>query len=278
MKNNLLPTIKFGQYYITRLIIGGNPLRGCSHISREKDTEMKEYFTDENVLKTLKKCEQSGINAIQARGDYIVMNWIELHRRQGGFLHWIAQTASEMHDVFQNIRVISASGAITIYHHGTKTDRLWNERKIDSVKEYLKSIRDTGLLVGLGTHIPEVVQYAEEKNWDVDFYMTCIYNLSRTPRESSIVSGVSGYEQEKFIDSNREKMLETIRKTNKTCLTFKILGAGRKCESQREVESTFQYIFNNIKPTDAIVVGMFPKYSDQIQLNAASVRKILGEK
>lgn len=49
-----------------------------------------------------------------------------------------------MHDVFQNIRVISASGAITIYHHGTKTDRLWNERKIDSVKEYLKSIRDTG--------------------------------------------------------------------------------------------------------------------------------------
>ncbi|OQB72830.1 MAG: hypothetical protein BWX89_01198 [candidate division TA06 bacterium ADurb.Bin131] len=105
---------------------------------------MKEYFTDENVLKTLKKCEQSGINAIQARGDYIVMNWIELHRRQGGFLHWIAQTASEMHDVFQNIRVISASGAIAIYHHGTKTDRLWNERKIDSVKEYLKSIRDTG--------------------------------------------------------------------------------------------------------------------------------------
>ncbi|HOC02484.1 MAG: hypothetical protein BWX89_01197 [candidate division TA06 bacterium ADurb.Bin131] len=73
-------------------------------------------------------------------------------------------------------------------------------------------------------------------------------------------------------------MLETIRKTNKTCLTFKILRAGRKCDSQREVEPRFQYIFNNIKPTDAIVVGMFPKYSDQIQLNAASVRKILGEK
>jgi len=49
-----------------------------------------------------------------------------------------------MHDVFQNIRVISASGTIAIYHHGTKTDRLWNKRKIDSLKEYLKSIRDTG--------------------------------------------------------------------------------------------------------------------------------------
>ena len=40
-------------------------------------------------------------------------------------------------------------------------------------------MRECGVQVGLGSHIPEVIGYAEERGWDVDFYMTCFYNLSR---------------------------------------------------------------------------------------------------
>jgi hypothetical protein len=100
---------------------------------------MSTYYTSERVIEVLGRCQQAGINAVQARGDYHrVLHWIELFRRQGGQLHWIAQTASEMHDVFQNIRILSAAGTVAIYHHGTQTDRFWHAGQIDRVEDYLK--------------------------------------------------------------------------------------------------------------------------------------------
>ena len=100
---------------------------------------MVEYYSAERVVDVLAQCQAAGINTVQARGDYHrVLYWIELFRRQGGQLHWIAQTASEMHDVFQNIRILAAAGAIGVYHHGSRTDRFWQEGEIDHVEDYLK--------------------------------------------------------------------------------------------------------------------------------------------
>ena len=154
-----LPLIPFGEHKITRLIVGGNPFCGNSHFSLELDEKMSRYYKAEQVVEVLKRCEREGINTVQARGDYHrILHWLELFRREGGKLHWIAQTASEMHDVFQNIRIIAAAGAIGIYFHGTQTDKLWQQGKIDQVRDYLKCMRDCNVQVGLGTHIPEVIE------------------------------------------------------------------------------------------------------------------------
>jgi hypothetical protein len=263
-----LPTVAFGPHQITRLIVGGNPLCGNAHSTKAAGDEMREYFTAEQVVETLHRCEQAGINTLQARGDFHrILHWRELFRREGGRLHFIAQTASEMHDVFENIRVLAATGAIGIYHHGTETDRLWQEGKIDAVRDYLQCMRDCGVQVGLGTHIPEVIDHAEGQGWDVDFYMACCYNLSREKHESQLVSGRPGDVDEQYLAADRERMCETIRATDKTCLAFKILAAGRNCASQDDVRAAFQYAFDHIKPQDAVVVGMFPKHIDQIAFN-----------
>jgi hypothetical protein len=182
-------------------------------------------------------------------------------------MQWIAQTASEMRDVFQNIRVLAAAGAIGIYHHGTQTDRFWHAGEIDRVEDYLKCMRDCGVQVGLGTHIPEVIEHAEERGWDIDFYMACTYNLSRQPRESALVSGVHAFAGEQYPAEDRARMCRTIRETPKTCLAFKILAAGRHCATQAEVGEAFQYAFGQIKEGDAVVVGMYPKHVDQVALN-----------
>jgi hypothetical protein len=254
---------------ITRLISGGNPLCGNSHFSPQMDEEMRRYFTDQQVVAYLHKVQASGINTLQARGDYHrILHWLELFRREGGRLHWIAQTASEMHDVFQNIRILAAAGAVGIYHHGTQTDRFWLEGKIDRVRDYLKYMRDSGVQVGLGTHTPEVIEYAEEKGWDVDFYMACLYNLNRKPRESALVSGRSAAaSEEEFLPEDPPRMCQVICQTNKTCLAFKILAASRRCATQEDVADAFEFAFTHIKAKDAVVVGMFPKYHDQIELN-----------
>lgn len=229
---------------------------------------MREYFTAECVVDYLHGLVKEGINTLQARGDYHrILYWLELFRREGGHLHWIAQTASEMSDVFQNIRVLAAAGAAGIYHHGSKTDHFWMEGRIDRVRDYLKCMRDAGVQVGLGTHIPEVIEYAEEKGWDIDYYMACFYNLSRKPRESALVSGRMDDVQEEFLDEDPPRMCRTILQTEKMCLAFKILAASRLCATQEEVAAAFRFAFVHIKPKDAVVVGMFPKESDQIALN-----------
>jgi len=272
-----LPTVPFGPHRISRLIVGGNPLCGNSHFSAAKSREMAAYYTPERVVEVLQRCERAGINTVQARGDYHrVLYWLELFRREGGRLHWIAQTASEMHDVFQNIRILAAAGAIGIYHHGSQTDRFWQAGEIDKVEDYLKCMRDCGVQVGLGTHIPEVIEYAEDEGWDVDFYMACTYNLSREPRESALVSGVHAFEREQYLPEDREQMCQVIRQTRKTCLAFKILAAGRHCGTQEEVGQAFQYAFDHIKEQDAVVVGVYPKDEDQIALNVAHTLRALG--
>lgn len=266
----MLPKIPLGksEVLVTRLISGGNPLCANSHFSADMDRQMREYFTPGQVVKYLHDLQRAGINTLQARGDYHrILHWLELFRREGGQLQWIAQTASEMSDVFQNIRILAAAGTVGIYHHGTQTDRFWLEGRIDDVQDYLKCMRDTGVQVGLGTHTPEVIEYAEEKGWDVDFYMACFYNINRAPRESALVAGKSAVSQEEFLPEDPQRMCRTIRQTDKTCLAFKILGASRLCSTQQEVANAFQFAFANIKPTDAVVVGMFPKQEDQIAFN-----------
>jgi hypothetical protein len=263
-----LPTVAFGNVRITRLISGGNPLCGNSHFSDDMSRDMREYFTDQRVVEYLHRLQAAGVNALQARGDYHrVLHWLELFRREGGQLHWIAQTASEMADVFRNIRVLAAAGAVGIYHHGTRTDSLWHEGRIDLVGDYLKCIRDSGVRVGLGTHIPEVIEYAEEKGWDVDFYMACVYNISRKPRESALVNPRAAGQKEEFLDEDPPRMYRTIRQTGRQCLAFKVLGASRRCATQADVRAAIAEAFASIKPSDAVVVGMFPKRLDQIALN-----------
>jgi hypothetical protein len=56
-------------------------------------------------------------------------------------------------------------------------------------------------------------------------------------------------------------------------LGFKILAAGQLCSSQESVEKAFKFAFEHIKKTDAVIVGMYPRFEDEIQLNADYVRK-----
>ena len=269
-----IPKVKLGnsEVEVTRLISGGNPLCGNSHFSPEMSVDMRDYYTAEQVVAYLHDVEKGGINTLQARGDFHrILYWVELFKRGGGKLHFIAQTASEMHDVFSNIRVIAATGAVGIYHHGSKTDNLWLDGRIDEVEDYLKCMRDSGVQVGLASHIPEVIDYVEERGWDLDFYMTCFYNLNRKKRESALVADTAFNQgtSENFDPEDPPRMCRVIQQTEKMCLAFKIVAAGRLCKAQEAVRKAFEFTFANIKPKDAVVVGMFPKYEDQIALNVS---------
>lgn len=268
------PQVRFGKAKVSRLIVGGNPISGNSHVSGSLSREMIDYFTAARVKQLLRDCEAAGINTWQSRGDRHIMRLLNEYRLEGGGIQWIAQTASEVADVPRNIDTMADMKPIGIYHHGSQTDKFWLSGKIEQAREMLKVIRQTGCLVGLGTHIPEVVDYVESKDWDVDFYMTCLYNLSRTPEEASKLAG-RPVQDELFWDPDREKMLARVRQTAKPCLIFKVYAASRQCGSAEQMLAALRLAAGYAKPTDCFVIGMFPKYKEQVRENCRLVAESL---
>ena len=253
-----LPKIKIGDHEVSRLIVGGNPFSGNSHQSAQISREMRDYYTTEKIKETLRECEKCGINTIQARGDNHIMRMLSEYWNEGGKLQWIAQTASERASIPANIGQIVSYGAIACYHHGSKTDALFREGKIDSVKDMLAVIKDKGMPAGLGTHDPEVIRYAEDNRFDADFYMMAFYNLSKRG--------------EVYLPGDREAACEVIRQVNKPVLAFKIMAAGRNAPRE-----AFKYAYENIKPIDAVVVGIFTKYHpNQVQEDVELTRESMG--
>ena len=275
-KKNSMPCVKLGSAEISRLIVGGNPFSGNSHVNRELDEQMRDYYTTENIKETLRECEKNGVNTVQLRADMHIMRILREYWNEGGSVGWIAQTASEYLSHEGNLRQIRGyDRGFAIYHHGTLTDRLFKEGKTAELRERLKKIRETGAAVGIGTHMPQVIETAEAEGWDVDFYMASVYNLSRENRESSAVTGRANTD-EPFFDEDIPLMYKTIRSTEKTCLAFKILGATRRCMTPETVENAFREAYANIKASDAVVVGVFQRDRNEVQINSDIVRRVLG--
>ena len=270
-----LPTIRLGNHDVSRLIIGGNPFAAISHFSADMDRAMLDYYTMPNLQATLRRCEEVGINTVQSRGDRHQMRMVHEHRLAGGRMQWIAQTASELGDHFANIRQIASFKPIAIYIHGTFVDNSWHAGRIDRVRDEVKCIRDLGLLAGVGSHIPEVIEHCEADGWDTDFYMTCLFNLARGHKAAPAVEQDANADEE-FPAGDPPRMCQTIRQVAKPCLAFKVMAANRNCSTPESTAAALQFAFDNIKSTDAVVVGMFPKHSDQIAENASTVRRILG--
>lgn len=263
----MLPTVKLGQTDITRLIVGGNPFSGNSHWSNARDWEMRDFFTSERIKQTLFHCEECGINTMLLRGDMHIMRLIYEYRKEGGKMNWIAMTGSEFLSYDGHVNQLMQYGPQAIYHHGSVTDALFKEGKYDEIRRRIGVIKEKGVPAGLGTHMPEVIDYAEDHGWNVDFYMACVYNISRTDRESSAITGKANGE-EIFDPSDIPVMYRKIRETPKPCLAFKILGAARRCDTQESVRAAFNEAFENIKDTDAVVVGVYPKDADHVALDA----------
>lgn len=262
-------TVAFGPVRVSRLMVGHNPVCGNSHASDAMNAEMSTYFTADNVVAMYKHAESLGIKTAVVRGDYTRLGYLELYRRAGGTMNVICQTASEMHDIFRNIRVCAAAGADAIYHHGTQTDRFWMEGKIDKTADYLKCMRDCGVAVGLCSHKPEIIDYAQQKQWDVDFLMCCFYDPGKGRiRQSAIVNRAASadYGGEVYDDADRDAMCRVIAAAGKPVLAFKILAATRKCKTQEDVQAAYHFAYSHIRPTDAVAVGFFPKHLDQIRL------------
>jgi hypothetical protein len=263
-----LPHIQIGKHSFSRLICGANPFNGGSHLSIFVNWAMKEYYTPDQVFKTLVRCQEVGINTWQS-GE----GQVEMYRQfvdRGLKMQYIAIAAGKQ----SSIDTLSSGGCIAIAHHGEVTDRLFKEGKLDEAHDYLKRVRDAGLLVGVSTHMPEVVDAIESKGWDLDYYMCCVYERHRSKEQLEQLLGQAPIPVgEVYLPGDPPRMFKAMNQTKRPCLAFKILAAGRLSERQQWVEQAFRETYQSIKPTDGAIIGIYDRYSDQPAECAALVRR-----
>ncbi len=265
-----VPKVKFGGVEISRLVVGCNPFYGFAHFNRTLSTIMQEYYTAERVCDVLHQCNRFGINAY----NYVQLGRaaqdLERFRAEGGKMHLIVQGTTDP------APIVAQWKPLAIYRHGGLTDRAFQSGNIGSVREWCKKVRDTGVMVGVGTHKPEVIALVEEQGWDVDFYAGCVYNITRTPDEWKKVLGgeLPEMPSEVYVQSDPRRMYTVMQRTRKPCFAYKILAAGRVAEEG--IDQAFQTAFASIKPTDAVFVGMFPRVRDEVRENAERACRILS--
>ncbi len=263
-----LPQIRLGPHSISRLICGANCFNGGSHLSVFVNHAMKEYYTEDQVFKTLQRCQEVGINCWQSG-----LGSIEQYQRfvdQGLRMRYIAIAAGDS----SGIEKLASGGCIAIAHHGEVTDRLFKNGELHKAQDYTKRVRDAGLAVGVSTHMPDVVDWVESKGWDVDYYMTCIYERHRSKEALEQLLGQAPIPVgEVYLPLDPPRMFKAVRQTKKPCLAFKILAAGRLSDRKHLVEGAFRDTFASIKPIDGTIVGIYDRYSDQPAENAAFVKR-----
>jgi hypothetical protein len=171
-------------------------------------------------------------------------------------------------------QVVKDIQPIAIVHHGGVTDRLFRQGKSSEVHDFVKRVHDAGVLAGVSAHNPDCIKQVADEGWEVDLFMTCFYYLTRTPEEMgkmpAVVTVQIGYP---FFASDPLDMTKVVRQVEQPCLGFKILAAGRRCYDKQSVMEAFKFAFEHLKPTDGVIVGMYPRYHDQIGENAQLIRQ-----
>ena len=273
-----LPTIRRGQHTVTRLIVGGNPIYGYAHFNRLLSRYYTDWHTPERVVELLRRCEQVGINTWQNSYAERTLADLDRYRQQGGKMHWLCLGKGDWDTHPELIDDAAKRKPIGIAPHGALAERLHRQNRLNVLRDLLRRIRDKGVLVGLSAHNPALIQLAEEQKWDVDYYMCCLYYLTRPRDEMQKLLGKDLPLGEIYLPADPPRMFQVVQRTKKPCLVYKVVAAGRRIASAAEIRQCFETALSSIKPTDALIVGMYQQLGDQVGENAALVRDICAKR
>lgn len=266
-----VPRMKFGNVEISRMVLGVNPLYGFAHYNRNYANTMADWYTQDKVCEVLHRANSFGINAFNYVNIGRAPQDLARFQGEGGRMHLIVQV-TKRDDEAALVRDLKP---LALQRRGEEIDIAFRNGKMAGEREWCKRVRDLGVMVGVGTHKPEVIELVEEQGWNIDFYAGCVYNRTRTEQEWRQVLGgeLPEMTDDIYIQSDPARMYKVIRQTTKPCFAFKILAAGRIADDG--VQGAFRMAFAGIKANDGIYVGVFPRRKDEIEEDAHIVHDIV---
>ena len=270
-----LPKISFCHHQISKLLIGDNPIYGYSHFNQLLSQHQKEYHTPERVVATLKRAEEVGINGWQNSLTERSLADLTRYRAEGGTMNWFCLSpGSDWYNEPDLVFEAAKHKPLGMAPHGGGVGhRCLRENRLDLLQDILRRIRDTGVLVGLSVHDPRLLHIAEDEAWDLDYYMTGLYNLHGGQEKFTEKFGYAPL-GEIYAREDRDAMCAAIRRTDKPCIVFKVLAAGRTIGSPEQIRAEVKFAIEHIKPTDPLLLGMYQQFGDQVGENAALITEL----
>ena len=270
-----LPKISFCHHQISKLLIGDNPIYGYSHFNQLLSQHQKEYHTPERVVATLKRAEEVGINGWQNSLTERSLADLTRYREEGGTMNWFCLSpGSDWYNEPDLVFEAAKHNPLGMAPHGGGVGhRCLRENRLDLLQDILKRIRDTGALVGLSVHDPRLLHIAEDEAWDLDYYMTGLYNLHGGQEKFTEKFGYAPL-GEIYAREDRDAMCAAIRRTDKPCIVFKVLAAGRTIGSPEQIRAEVKFALNHVKPIDPLLLGMYQQFGDQVGENAALITEL----
>ncbi len=274
----VLPKVSFCKHQISKLIIGDNPIYGYSHFNQLLSQHQQAYHTPERVVATLKRAEEVGINGWQNSLTARSLSDLMKYRAEGGAMNWFCLSpGSAWYEEPDLVFEAAKHGPFGMAPHGGGVGhRCLRENRLDLLQDILKRIRDTGVLAGLSVHDPRLLHIAEDEAWDIDYYMTGLYNLHGGSQKFTDKFGYAPL-GEIYAREDRDAMCKAIQRTDKPCLVFKVLAAGRVIGSSAQIREEVKYTLERIKPVDVLLLGMYQEFGDQVGENAALVTELCEE-
>lgn len=233
---------------LPRMLIGTNWILGYSHTGPAADEMIRSRHADPaNVAGLMDAYMEYGIDAVMAPdfdGNGSLRRGMRLTEEKYGKAMTqivtpglnVDDNAAARAEAEAAIQKCADDGAAICLIHHASAEQLVNKntRTIDRLPDYLDMIRQHGMIPGLSAHMPELVQYSDQNEYDVQTYIQ-IYNCMGFMMQIE-VEGVNG----------------VIWNAKKPVMSIKSMAAGR-CTPF--VGLTFSYA--TLRDCDMVTVGAF---------------------
>lgn len=243
----LFPRTTVAGVDLPRMLIGTNWILGFSHTSSSADALIKNRnLNKESITEILEAYHTYGIDAIMGPfGDNPVLgDTVHAFEDRVGHGMTIIDTPtmnvddspSARREAEARIKQSRDLGAKFCLIHHSSAEQLVNKNKqeIPRLPDYLKMIRDNGMIPGLSAHMPELIVYSDKNEYDVQTYIQ-IYNCMGFLMQVEV-----------------EYINKVIWNAKKPVMTIKSMAAGR-CSPF--VGLSFSYA--TLRECDMVTLGAF---------------------
>ena len=258
------PRTTVGGLSVSRMIIGTTWFLGWSHQSPAKDNLIKSAMDRKAIADVLEVFFRSGVDTIMgplAQNPSIFDAIKDAEDRTGVKCIKVDTPIINVQDSDAGrdetralFDLVAASGAEICMPHHTSVEQLLDRsfQQIRRLGDYTKMIRERGMIPGLSAHMPEVLAYADQNDYDVETYIQ-IYNCMGFLMQLEV-----------------EWIHKLINDAKKPVMTIKPMAAGRVTPF---VGLTF--VWNTIRDQDMVTVGtMTPaEAAEVIELSMAILER-----
>jgi len=259
------PRTTVGGVSVSRLIIGTNWFLGWSHTGAAADSMIRRRnATPEALAEIIEVYLQAGVDTLMGPlvGQQNLATAIAMAEDRTGRriikvdtpIINVNDSAAARKEAAATITASAKNGAAFCFPHHSSAEQLVskNRQSIDRLPDYLKMIRDNGMIPGLSAHMPELIIYSDLNSYDVETYIQ-IFNCAGFMMQVEI-----------------EYIHKVIWGAKKPVMTIKPMAAGRVTPFVG-----LSFAWNTIRPCDMVTVGcMTPEEAaEDIEISLAALER-----